>query len=174
MSAPTLSPGTKGRSIAFAGADEKDHLERLERVAASIDKVGGERNTVQQQDMLRLLSGLLHYELATDYPVRRWRARKQLIHLDRALGDAEERAARLRRIAEIGELEFSAFENRIVGQQDRIGDLRRRVSNLLGQQEQLINRMAIDAIRDQQRHIVQLRLNARFELAKLYDRLAGE
>ena len=159
---------------AFAGPDEKDHLERLERVAASIDKVGGERNTVQQQDMLRLLSGLLHYELATDYPVRRWQARKQLILLDRALGEADERAARLRRIAEIGELEFSAFEKRISGQQDRIGDLRRRVSGLLGQQEQLINRMAIDAIRDQQRHIVQLRLNARFELAKLYDRLAGE
>jgi hypothetical protein len=52
--------------------------------------------------------------------------------------------------------------------------MRSKVSALLTRQEQHINQLAIDAIRQQQLHIVQLRLSARFELAKLYDRLAAE
>ncbi len=52
--------------------------------------------------------------------------------------------------------------------------MRSKVGELLGSQEQHINKLAVAAIRQQQQHIVQLRLNARFELAKLYDKLAAE
>jgi hypothetical protein len=124
--------------------------------------------------MLRLLSGLLDYELATDYPVRFWKVKKQLIHLDRALFESETRVLDLRRITESADREFDEFQDRISGQTDRISNLRNKVATLLSQQEQHINQMAIDAIRQQQQHIVQLRLNARFELAKLYDKLAAE
>ncbi len=159
---------------ALADPDEQDHLERLDRVAAGIDKLAGKQNTAYQQDMHRLLAGLLNYELATDFPVRLWRAKKQLIALDRALDESNQRAADLRRIAARGEAEFVAFERRIGGQQSRITRLRQNVTQLLARQESHINRLAIDAIRQQQRHVAQLRLNARFELAKLYDRIAAE
>ncbi len=158
---------------ALASSDEKDNLERLERVAARIDKLSPQQDMGYQRDMLRLLSGLLRYELATDYPARFWKVKKQLIGLDRALEEANARVAGLRRITERTDLEFGVFEARISGQQDRIRGLRRQVGELLGKQERLINRMAIDEIRAQQQHVVKLRLNARFELAKLYDRLAA-
>ncbi len=159
---------------ALADGAEKDHLQRLQRVADRIDRLSAERNTAYQQDMHRLLSGLLHYELATDFPVRLWRARKQLIGLDRALADSNHRAESLRRISERADLEFDTFDARIQGQVGRIRDLRSNVAQLLRRQEQHINSLAIDAIRRQQQHIVRLRLNARFELAKLYDKLAAE
>ena len=157
---------------ALASPEEQEHLERLDRIAAGIDRLAGQRNTTYQQDMHRLLSGLLQYELATDFPVRFWRARKQLIALDRALDESRRRAAGLRRLAERGEREFVAFERRIEGQQARIARLRGNVAALLERQERKINRLALDAIEQQQRHVAQLRLNARFEMAKLYDRLA--
>ncbi len=159
---------------ALADPAEREHLERLERVAASIETLAGKRNTTHQQDMHRLLAGLVHYELATDFPVRLWRAKKQLIALDRALDESNRRAAGLRRIAERGETEFAAFEGRIAGQQARIARLRQNVTQLLARQERHLNRLAIEEIRRQQRHVAQLRLNARFELAKLYDRIAAE
>jgi hypothetical protein len=159
---------------ALATPEEQDHLSRLQRVASTIDKIAPERNTVYQQDMFRLLSGLLNYELATDFPVRFWKSKKQLILLDRALSESEQRVKGLRGITERTDLEFGLFEGRISGQTQRIRDLRNRVASLITAQEKLINQLAIDAIRQQQQHIVQLRLNARFELAKLYDRLAAE
>ncbi len=159
---------------ALAQEDEREHLERLQRVADSIEKIGAERNTAYQQDMLRLLSGLLDYQLATEYPARLWKARKQLLQLDRELGVARERADRLRRITSRTEVDFAVFERRIDGQSQRIEGLQQRVGALLQQQEQHINRLAVDAIRAQQQHIVQLRLNARFELARIYDKLSAE
>ena len=159
---------------ALATPEEQEHLSRLQRVASTIDKLAPERNTAYQQDMFRLLSGLVNYEMATDFPVRFWKSKKQLILLDRALSESEQRAKDLRGISERTDMEFGFFEGRINGQTQRIRDLRNRVTTLLTAQEKLINQMAINAIRQQQQHIVQLRLNARFELAKLYDRLAAE
>jgi len=159
--------------LALAQADELEHLQRLQRVAGSIDKVSAQRNTAYQQDMHRLLSGLLNYQLATEYPARIWKAKKQLIQLDRALGETEFRVESLRQITERTERNFAIFQQRISGQSQRIAVLRERVARLLKQQEQRINQLAIDAIRAQQQHIVQLRLNARFEIARIHDKLAA-
>ena len=157
--------------LALAEVAELDHLARLQRVAGSIDKIGSQRNTGDQQEMLRLLSGLLNFELATDYPRRIWKSRKQLIQLDRALSEADERVLGLRRITDRTQLDLADFRGRISGQTEKISALDTRVTGLLQQQEQRINQLAIEAIRAQQQHVVQLRLNARFELARIYDKL---
>ncbi len=158
---------------ALATPTEEEHFERLQRVSASIDKVGTQRNTSYQQDMLRLLSGMLNYELATDYPRRIWKARKQLKQLDRAFNETQHRIVALRQITERSELDFAEYQGRISGQSDKIAGLRRRVDGLLLQQEQHINQLGIGAIRAQQQHVQTLRLNARFELARIYDKLTS-
>jgi len=146
-------------------------LQRLQRVAISIVKVASENDTTYQQDMFRLLSGLLHYTIATDYPVRFWKVKKQLILLDRALLQTKSRVASLGRITERTERDIAEFQDRISGQSGRIATLRKRVDGLLQQQEQLISQLGIDALGAQQQHVKQLRLNARFELARIYDKL---
>jgi len=164
----------RGDYLALANPEEQEHLNRLDRVASGIEKVAKEKNTSYQKDMHRLLTGILHWNLETDYPARFWNAKKQLIGLNRALQESHQRAASLRRITEQTSFEFIHFEDRISGQQSRISSLRKRVSGLLKRQQQQINRLAIAAIQGQQEHIVQLRLNARFELAKLYDKLSQQ
>jgi hypothetical protein len=159
--------------LALAEVAELDHLARLQRVAGSIDKIGSQSNTGDQQEMLSLLSGLLNFELATDYPRRIWKSRKQLIQLDRALSEVDERVLGLRRITDRTQLDLADFRGRISGQTEKISALDTRVTGLLQQQEQRINQLAIEAIRAQQQHVVQLRLNARFELARIYDKLAA-
>jgi len=156
---------------ALARSEEKEQFERMQRVSAAIDKVGSQRDTSDQQDKLRLLSGMLNYQLATDYPARIWRARKQLIQLDLALAEAHQRVESLRQITAQTELDIAGFERRISGQSGKISALRQRVDGLLQQQEQHLNQLAIDAIRLQQQHVKQLRLNAHFELARIYDKL---
>jgi hypothetical protein len=156
---------------ALTTPQEEDQLQRLQRVAISIVKVASENDTAYQQDMFRLLSGLLHYELATDFPVRFWKVKKQLILLDRALLKTKSRVASLGRITERTESDIAGFQDRISGQSGRIAALRQQVDRLLHQQEQRINQLGIDAISTQQQHVKQLRLNARFELARIYDKL---
>jgi len=116
---------------------------------------------------------LLNYQLATDYPRRIWKSRKQLILLDRALDEADGRIVGLGRITDRTQLDLADFRDRISGQTERISALGTRVAQLLQQQEQHINQLAIEAIRSQQQHVLQLRLNARFELARIYDKLSA-
>ena len=149
-------------------------MQRLERVATSIKKVSAQRNTAYQSDMHRLLSGLLRWNIETDYPGRFWKAKKQLIGLDRALEESQQRAASLRRISEFSALQFDDFDTRIAGQEARILQLEINVAALLKRQENLINQLAVAAIQRQQQHILQLRLDARYQLAKLYDKLAAQ
>jgi len=158
--------------LALAEGEELDHLERLQRAASSIDKIGAQRSTGYQQQMLQLLSGLLSYQLATDYPRRLWKSRKQLIQLDHALDEADDRVVGLRRITDRTQLDLADFRGRISGQAGKISAMSTRVAGLLKQQEQRINHLAIEAIRTQQQHVRQLRLNARYELARIYDKLA--
>ena len=157
---------------ALASPAEREHLERLERVRGSLARIGDLRETSYQQDMLRVLSGLLDYQMATEFPRRLWRVRKQLIGTDRALQAANARVESLRRIAERSEADFADFAGRIDGQDEVIVERLARVDALLRRQEGRINAIAVEAIRAQQQHLVQLRLNARFELARIYDKLS--
>ena len=124
--------------------------------------------------MFHLLSGLLHYRMETDYPVRFWKAKKQLILLDRALLESRQRTSDLIRISERTPDEFGVFQGRIAGRSERIHDLRSKVDGFIEKQGLHINQLGVDEIRQQQLHLVQLRLNAHYELAKLHDKLAAQ
>jgi hypothetical protein len=156
---------------ALTTPQEEEQMQRLQRAAISIVKVASENDTTYQQDMFRVLSGLLHYEIAIDYPVRIWKAKKQLILLDKALLETKTRVAGLNRITQRTERDIAEFKDRISGKSSRITALRNQVDGLLQRQERLINNLGIDALGEQQQHVKQLRLNARFELARIYDKL---
>ncbi|MFT5398459.1 MAG: hypothetical protein ACI9LO_000229 [Planctomycetota bacterium] len=159
---------------ALASPEEKEQLERLDRIAGSISVIGEQRNTVYQQDMHRFLSGILHWNQSTDYPVRHWRAKKQLIELDRALAISTDKAQSLSTITESTRKSFSGFQQRIDAQQAKISVMKKRVEALVSRQHQNINQLAFDTIESQREKIISLRLGARFALARLYDKLASQ
>lgn len=153
----------------LATAEEKQQLNRLSRIASSLNKLDSKKNTDSQSDMHRMLSGIMQWKISTDYAPRLWKAKKQLLGLDKALAEAYQRAQSLLHITQTTRLGFTEFDTRINGQQQKIKDFKQQVAGLIEQQESRINRIAIAAIEQQQHHIIQLRLNARYSLARLYD-----
>jgi hypothetical protein len=160
--------------LSLASVDEKQQLQRLDNIALNLNKLLDKKNTDSEADMQRLLSGLLDWQISTDYAPRLWRARKQLIALDKALAESGRRAQSLGRITDLSRVRFVEFEHRINGQDLRIKALYQRVDNLIKRQESRINQLAIGAIQKQQQHVTGLRLNARYSLARLYDSLVSE
>ena len=140
----------------------------------NLESIGSQRDTSEEQDMQRLLSGLLHWQISTDYAPRLWSARKQLIELDRALEISQKRAESLRQISGNSLQQFDGFEIRIKDKEERIAAVKQQITDLVDRQQQRINRLAADAISRQQQHIIQLRLNTRYALARLYDTLVSE
>jgi len=160
--------------LSLASVDENQQLQRLDRVALSLNKLRDQKNTDSQADMQRLFSGLLDWQISTDYAPRLWQAKKQLLALDEALAESGQRAQSLRQITDLSRTRFDEFEHRIHGQDLRIKALYERVDKLISRQETRINQLAISAIQQQQQHITELRLNARYSLARLYDSLVSE
>jgi hypothetical protein len=165
---------TRHDYLSLASVDEKQQLQRLDKIALGLNKLRDRKNIDSQADMHRLLSGLLDWQISTDYAPRLWQARKQLRALDRAMLESERRAQSLGQLTDLSRTRFSEFEHRIDGQDARIKNLYERVGKLIDRQESRINRLAISAIQQQQQRIIQLRLNARYSVARLYDSLVSE
>jgi len=160
--------------LSLASADEKQQLQRLDKIALGLNKLSDRKNTDSQADMHRLLSGLLDWQISTDFAPRLWQTRKQLRALDSAMLESERRAQSLGQLTDLSRARFAEFEHRIDGQDAKIKNLYERVGKLINRQETRINQLAINAIQQQQQRITQLRLNARYSLARLYDSLVSE
>jgi hypothetical protein len=159
--------------LSLASVDEKQQLQRLDKIALSLNKIRDKKIIDSEADMQRLLSGILDWQISTDYAPRIWQAKKQLRELDQALAESRQRALSLRQLTDLSHARFAEFEHRIEGQDSRVKSLYQRVDKLIKRQESRINQLALSAIQQQQQHTTQLRLNARYSLARLYDSLVS-
>ncbi len=160
--------------LALAGPKEKEYLQRLEKVTASLNTIDQQQDTSTQRDKQRLLNGLLHWQIATDYTPRLWSAKKQLIQLDQALATTKHSTNSIHLLSTAGTQQFDELDHRIHDKKERISGLNQTVDNLAERQLQRINRLAITVIEAQKKHIIQLRLSTRYALARLYDSQASE
>lgn len=158
----------------LATAEENEQLQRLDKVSNTLSNIAEQSDTTDAKDMHRLFNGLLDWQISTSYVPRLWGAKKQLRDLDQALSIATSRADSLRQVSGKSLQEFDDFDFRIQSQENKINRLIQRVPSLIERQEKQINDLAISAIDIQKKHIVELRLNARYSLARLYDGLANE
>ncbi len=155
--------------FALANEDETDSLEQLEDIKALLSKLESHQDLSDEKQKYRLLSGLLQWNLNTEFPKRYWRVLHQLQLLDRALEKAKISASSLQQASAINELKLIDFQQRISGQDSEIERMEINTSQLIEQQEQLINKLAIEVIENRKKHVTQLQLSARYSLTRLHD-----
>ncbi|MDJ0834161.1 MAG: tetratricopeptide repeat protein [Gammaproteobacteria bacterium] len=158
--------------LALADEDETDYLDQLDIVGSIIEQLQDQRDLSEEQDKFRLFRGLLEYQIAIDFPRRLWQVRRELQLLDRALEQASESAVSLSQASELNGLKLDEFDQRINGQQQLILDHFSRSQDLIEQQQQHLNQMAVAAIDSRKQQLAQLRLSARYSAARLFDELA--
>lgn len=160
--------------LALAGEDEVDYLEQLDDVMRLITRLEKDQELSDEIYKLKIMSGILHWEISTDYPRRYWRLFNQLQLLDRALETARQSATSLQQASAINELKLTDFNQRIEGQSSEVERMEINSAQLIDQQEQLINLLAIEAIESRELHLTQLRLSARYSLTRLYDGMSRQ
>jgi len=160
--------------LALANEDEVNYLEQLDDVKSLLNKLQDQRDLSEENEKYRLLSGLLYWDISTDFPRRYWQVLHQLQLLDRALKKAETSAASLQQASSINVVKLNDFDQRISGQDSDIQRLVITTSRLIDEQQQLINNLAIQVIQQRKQHLLQLRLNARYSLTRLYDEITQQ
>lgn len=159
------------RDVAGLATDEE--LDRWQRLAAiGADARLAADDAAGLRDRHRLLSGVMAWDLDRDYKYRLWQQRRNLRELDGLLARATrgQDGAALARHDTPAELD--GFAGRIAAVAPRIERMQELIAQARGQQEQRLQALAIDALKDQRERLAAYRVQAQFALATIYDRAA--
>ncbi len=166
--------GREQDARALANEDETDFLEQLDEIRELIEQLRGSQDLGEAEEKYRLMHGLLLWDLETDFPRRYWALQRELELLDRALNEADQAAESLRGASARHQLDLNDLSERIDGQDAVIAARLADTQRLIDAQQQAINELIIEALRQLRRHTQQLRLSARYSVARLYDKLTED
>jgi hypothetical protein len=159
-----------GDVIAFTDERQDALLQRLAEVQAAMQANAKDPEIAALGDKVRLLSGVLGWELSSQWSERLWNTTKALRDADRGLEEAQAREQRLARAQREEPQRFDAFAKRIDALAAQIDALMPRVASLTKDQQQHVQGIAVAALTQQQERLAQYQTQARFALAQLYDR----
>ncbi len=121
---------------------------------------------------LRLMRGVLAWDLDRNFKARLWRQRKNLRDLERALAESRRARRNVETATTDGPRTFRDFDARISAVVPRIDALLERVSRLADRQEAYLRRISVRELEAQKRRMATYTVQARFSLASVYDRAA--
>ena len=162
------------RPLALANDRELRLLARLERAEERLQRLQGLGDTGDAAEKLRLLRGVLYWQIASDFAPRRWAARRALRDLDQALEELERQMTSLKRARHSAPEGFEGYDTRIDSNRHRIRLLLAESRTLRNHQAEQLKALALEGLEAQRSRLGNYLVQARFAIARLYDELAQE
>jgi hypothetical protein len=130
----------------------------------------------ESHDKLRLLTGLLRWDVASQFKARVWEVKKALRETDAALAESQRRQAALVTAQQEAPRRFDAFAERIRSARGRIAQLDSGVRLALSEQGGYVQQLAVAELEQQKQRLSTYLIHARFAVAQIYDQSsrAGE
>jgi hypothetical protein len=162
--------------LALVDTREKALLDRLRSTQARLDRAGEGAHAAESRDKLRLLSGLLRWDVASHFKTRAWEIKKALKEIDAALAESQQRRAALVSAQSEAPKSFEAFSTRIKAARGRIAQLDSGVRVALSEQGGYVQQLAVAELERQKQRLATYLTQARFAVAQIYDQSsrAGE
>lgn len=157
---------------ALGTAEQRDQWRRIERIEAAIASDPGNPELAAMQEKLRLIKGVLFWDLRSSYRDKLYAERRELKDLDKSLAEANNRWLRVQQARQIAPTTTGDFAARITLLQARMSTLRANLAKESAAQSDLLGQIAVDELQAQQQRISDYEVQARFALATIYDRAA--
>jgi len=121
------------------------------------------------RERLRMVRGVLLYQMDQQFAAQAWSEKKQLRGLDLALARAQQRWTQLESGRQALPVETGDFAGRVSALQQRIGALRVRLAAAEAAQSRALAELAVRDLEQQKRRLQGYRVQAQFALATIYD-----
>lgn len=158
---------------ALGTPEQRAKWARVRAIEGALAGAPRDASTDALRDRLRLVKGVLYFDMDAAFNARVWRERRTLKDLDLALHEAEERWIRVERARKSVPTNTGEFASRVAALQARIAALQVRLAATRRKQGEYLARLAAGELSDQKARLAAYRVQARFELASLYDRAAN-
>ena len=126
----------------------------------------------ETRDKVRLLKGVLYWQMNESFKARTWTTRRSLKELDAALKQMEKRWLLVQQARKNMPNDTEAFAHRVAQLRPRIEALGTRLAAAGRAQGEYLAGIAVDELEAQKQRLTSYQVQARFALASIYDRSA--
>ena len=143
---------------------------QIQRIEGVLANAPPGKETDQYRERLRLVKGVLQYHLDEAFKARVWQQRRAIKDLDLALVEAQNRWVLVQHARKSVPANTGEFAARIAALQARIVALQARLVTTRQRQNGYLAGLAVAQLQEQKDRLEASRVQARFELASMYDR----
>jgi hypothetical protein len=126
------------------------------------------------RDKVRLMKGVLYWRLSESFKARLWNERRSVKELEASLIETQKRAVQVRQARAGTPSTTGAFAARVAAIVARMDELQQRLAALTDKQNRFLQDLAIEELGRQKQRIETYQVQARFELAAIYDKTANK
>ena len=162
--------------VALATPRERDLLQRVARARSTLASTAqpaaaddDARNLAQAAERVRLLAGLLSWDLAQAAPERLWQASKAITGIDEQRVQAQGRLAALEEAQRQQALRFTQLGQRITALNQQIQALLPQLGQLGQEEATALQALAVADLQNQKERLAAYSTQARYAMAQLQD-----
>ncbi len=123
----------------------------------------------EMSDKIRLIKGVLQWQIEGDFKDRLWRIRRDLRQTGEALVEAQRARRKIDESMRTEPERFGEFSERVYGLSPRIDGLKLRVAESMAAQQGFLQTIAVNELQAQKQRLDIYTVQARFALAAIYD-----
>jgi hypothetical protein len=159
---------------ALGTADEQRTWRRLKRIEDYIAAHPDDPDLTEMRDKHHLMKGVMYWRLSASFKARLWNERRSVKELEADLKETQRRTVLVRQARAAMPTNTGAYGGRVAAIRARIDQLHRRLSDVSQQQNRYLQALAIRELEGQKVRILTYQIQARYELAAIYDRAAND
>lgn len=156
--------------VALGTAEEQRNWARLKRIEDYLAAHPDDPESGEMRDRLRLLKGVLYWRLSESFKARLWNERRSIKELEASLAETRKRAGLVTQARQTGPSNTGVLAARVTTVRTRIDQLRQRLAALSDQQSRFLQALAVRELQAQKQRIEVYQVQARYELAAIYDK----
>jgi predicted nucleic acid-binding Zn-ribbon protein len=119
------------------------------------------------------MKGVMYWRLSESFKARLWNERRSVKELEAQLKETQKRAVLVKQAREGTPLTTGGYAARVAAIRSRIDQLHERLADISERQNLFLQSLAIHELEGQKQRIETYQIQARYELAAIYDRTSN-
>jgi len=165
----------KSKDVAALGTPEERQMWiRLKRVEDYLVTHPDDPELAEMREKHRLMRGVMYWRLSASFKARLWNERRSVKELEAELKETQKRAVLVKQARAGMPTNTGAFAGRVAAVRARMDQLQHRLAGISAEQNRFLQALAIRELEGQKLRISTYQIQARYELAAIYDRAAND
>jgi tetratricopeptide (TPR) repeat protein len=164
----------KSNDVAALGTPEEQQTwARLKRIEEYLTAHPDDPDLSDLREKHRLMKGVMYWRLSESFKARLWNERRSVKELEGQLKETQKRAVLVKQARVGTPLTTGGYASRVAAVRARIDQLHERMADVSGRQNLFLQSLAIRELEAQKVRIETYQVQARYELAAIYDRTSN-